>query len=329
MASRTVVAVALTLAAGLAQAAAGRVLIQGPDVTATQDAEAACGDPVGVFVESGSPDLFEGGSPELQALVDAVHAVLAFECPRIEEIRLTGGLRGLPEPVYRGTARRSDDWLVHAEETISADAPPPDEAGPPPGGTGSPDRESEGYTLIGVHAGMSVDEARAAIAEALGSSPGYDAAEGVMTLQPDACDPPGPDGRGARPAVGSRCLTAWFTDRRTPRLYMVELRQVVEDRGIDAVEQALTERFGEPSRRSWEAVDRTAAQAGSELLHLGWGRSLDTAASASGAAPFRHELEAFVEPGEGTVLTTVVLTDPELAARDGSAAPEGSVDLKL
>jgi hypothetical protein len=303
------------------QSAAGRVLVEAPGMTAALDGEAPCGDRANVHIESDDPDVFAGGSQDLQALVDAVRAVLTFECPAIREIRLTGSRRGIPETVYRGSVDRAGDWRVQAAgpEPPLAYLPPADTPpGPAPGGE---------YVLIGVRAGMGVDEASAAVAEALGSTPRYDPRSGRMTLYPEGC--PEGDGRGerSRPMIGARCLTAWFTDERLPRLYMMALEQTVGDDRVAAVEQALTDRFGEPSERAWRETEWAS---GGDVLYLGWGRTLDPAGAARSAAPApAHELEAIVDPGDGFVVTTVVLTDPELAGGNAPAAPAGPVDLKL
>jgi hypothetical protein len=304
--------------------AADRLLMEAPGLTASLDQPLQCDQPASVTVEAAQPDLFGTQSSELQRLVDALHAMLAFECPGLPEIRVHGMLKGSGEPVYRGTAAVQGNWTLQAERTAQSEVPlAPGAAGGAP--EGSPAAGSAPYTVAGLSPGMTVEEAGAAVADTFGVRPEYDAQNGLMTLYADGCPQGFPwNERQLVPRAGWKCLRAWFTDQRVPKLYFLELTQVVGGRRTDAVEHALTERYGEPAQGSHGAPPRQ------DGLHLSWGNTIDTGIALPPGAPRpSHVLEAVVERVDDVIVTTVTLYGPGLAAPRGRSQPAGGLDLKF
>jgi hypothetical protein len=300
---------ALVAALTCAPAHAERLVIEGPELSVTTADGAPCGSPVEVTVRSGRPGVFERGSAELQRVVDAVRAALAFECPDLAELRVLGRLQGLPEPVFRGLASAASGWSVEAEQTIRSDAAHPG-GGAAAGTSGTPD----GLALAGLHAGMSLEAARAAIVQRFAAEPQYDPGRGLMTLYAQGC-PVGFDWERATPAPqpGWKCLKARFTGDPDPRLARVELLQAVEPGQGAAVEQSLVERFGPPAERREESGRWWRGRADG-VLHLGWGPTLAAAQAGGPAGPAgepRHALRARIEPGAGAVVTTLTLESQE------------------
>jgi hypothetical protein len=307
-------------------AAADRLLMEAPGLTATLDQPLQCDKPASVTIEAAQPDLFGTQSPELQRLVDALHAMLAFECPGLPEIQVRGVLKGLREPVYRATAAPQENWALRVERTVRAEVPSaPETAGPAPEAEGSPGAESAAYTVAGLSPGMTVEEAGAAVADTFGVRPEYDAQNGLMTMYADGCPQGYPSNeRQLAPRAGWKCLRAWFTDQPVPKLYLVELTQVVGGRRTDAVEHALTERYGEPVQGA------RAAPARENALYLSWGDTVDTGIALPPGAPRpSHVLEAAVEPVDDVIVTTVTLYGPGLATHRGRSRPPGGLDLKF
>jgi hypothetical protein len=97
--------------------------MEAPGLTASLDQPLQRDKPASVTVEAAQPDLFNSQSPELQRLVDALRAMLAFECPGLPEIQVRGVLKGLREPVYRGTAAPQGNWALQAERTVRSEVP--------------------------------------------------------------------------------------------------------------------------------------------------------------------------------------------------------------
>jgi hypothetical protein len=264
-----------------------------------------------VRLEVDRPERFAVASPQLQSVVDAVHAMLAYECPNLSELRIGGRLKGLGQEMYRGVATRSAGWVIEPLETLRTDET--DVAG----GVAEEDGRSAGaapdLTVAHLIRGMSVPAAQAAIRETFGAEARYDRERQMLTMRGEGC----PEAYEWTPSIptpepGWKCLRAWFTREAEPRLYRLLLVQVVEGAKPAEVERALVARYGEPRERwlsvrqgRWFAADR-------ELTHLAWGRPLDRSAQSDGEAGRSpaYELQASVEGGEGSVLATVILSDP-------------------
>ncbi len=178
------------LVAGGAVAAEERLLFDNPDYEVTVAGDYACGEPVPITVYSDRPQLFEAGSVELQRIADAAQAVLAFECPRVDVLEMEGRLAGLGAPVYAGVAEAQSGWELAARQSIQSEqyegayedyqAPLGDDAGYGAGGT-------EGFTVANLSAGMTVEEARAAVADTFGEEPDYDAGHGILSMRTGGC----------------------------------------------------------------------------------------------------------------------------------------------
>ena len=253
--------------------------------------------------------------------------MLAFECPGLPEIQVRGVLKGLREPVYRGTAASQGNWALQAERTVQSEVPSaPETAGRAPEAEGAPGPESAAYTVAGLSPGMTVEEAGAAVADTFGVRPEYDAQNGLMTMYADGCPQGYPrNDRQLAPRAGWKCLRAWFTDQRVPKLYLLELVQVVGGHGTDAVERALTQRYGEPAQAS-----HGAPPARENALYLSWGDTVDAGIALPPGAPRpSHVLEAVVEPVDEVVVTTVTLSGPGLKSPRGRSQPAGGLDLKF
>jgi hypothetical protein len=280
-----------------------------------------CGAPADVTIHSARPALFERDSSELQRVVDAVRALLAFECRDLPELRVLGRLKGLPEPVFRGAATAASGWAVRTEQSIRGGAPRRAEGtaggggGPLGGRAPLPALGDEGPAVAGLRAGMPVGEAQAAVARTFGVEPAYDPQRGLLTMGAQGC-PAGYDleRRSPAPQPGWKCLKAWFTDEQEPRLYRLELVQVLPPDQREAAERALTERFGPPlQRRVDEPTSWWGGRTGEQVVHLAWGRVVEPAREpASGDGPGQpvHALQATVEATPGAVLTSVILYEP-------------------
>lgn len=288
-----------------------RMLVRHGDVTARVAVPVDCGREIPVTVEAQRPDFFGENPGRMQSLTDSVQAILRFECPRVERVRIEGYLRGLDEPVYEGVARLDDRWRVTTRRVLKFDEAAGRErrSSPPVGGD---------FVLAGIRLGMTVEEFSRGVAEAFGSTPSYDPVAGVASLRLRGCPS---DYRDRRmefdPQTGWACLDARFTDRRVPRLYRFDYVQVVEGRSRDA-RRALIEEFGEPtvdrqddhSREhvmSWEARDR----------------------SSTGDASEGGVLEAALWPSGDVVVVDIGLRARHGGAHDPSGDSGRPVELKL
>lgn len=305
------------LVAGVAGAAEERLLFDNPDYEVTVAGDYSCGESVPITVYSDRPELFEAGSAELQRIADAAQAVLAFECPRVDVLEMEGRLAGLAEPVYAGVAEAQSGWELAARQSIQSEqyeqayedyqAPLGEDAGyGAAGGT-------EGFTVANLSAGMTVDEARAAVADTFDVEPDYDVEHGILSMRTGGCradydwaalSPP--------PDAGWKCLQAWFTDQRQARLYLLDLVQVIESNDPAAVEQHLVDRFGEPVYRDTQSQDRGWLREDRSITVLGWGDVVRSPEAAAAGEPDIHTLQAKVLPIDNVTIVTVNLYRPDL-----------------
>ncbi|MCZ7597322.1 MAG: hypothetical protein M5U09_05600 [Gammaproteobacteria bacterium] len=202
------------LATASATAHGARLLVSNDDAAATIDESFVCDRVAPVSIESSSFELFEADSLRMQSLVDSVQAVLRYECGDLEELDVTGYLKGLAQPVYEARARAVDGWHVDAIRTLKPGAA----AAPPPAADAVQVRE---IAVAGNRLDMTVDEVGANIREIFGAEPAYHGASGVMTLELGGCPPDYFDGGRAHgnPESGWTCVEALFSDRRVPTLY--------------------------------------------------------------------------------------------------------------
>lgn len=307
----------------------GRLLFSNPDYDVNMAESFYCDEPVTVTVRSDRPELFEAEATELQRIVDATQAVLAFECPAFDVIRVEGRLAGLDEPVYAGVAERGNDWELATTQSIQSQAyeqsaapTGDDEYGYSDGGLG--------FTVANLSAGMSVDEARAAVTDTFGVESEFDSGQGVLSMRTGGC-PVDYDWAAVSPTPerGWKCLSAWFTDQRLARLYLLDLVQVVEAADPQAIEQQLIDRFGEPVYRDtrdqangwWETDD---------TIHvLAWGEVVETQDTGSGEQEDIYTLQAKVLPIEDVTIVTVTLYKPGLRPGWASDPDSSAPDLTL
>lgn len=312
-----------------AHAANGRLLFDNPDYDVTMAEDYYCDEPVTVAVHSDSPEMFQADSAALQRIVDATQAVLAFECPAFHVIQVEGRLAGLDEPVFAGVAERSSNWelattqSIQSEEYAEHDAPMGQEE------YGSTDGEF-GYTVANLSAGMSVDEARAAVADAFGVEPEFDIEQGVLSMQAGGC-PADYDWSALSPIPerGWKCLSAWFTDQRLARLYLLDLIQVVDAEDPEAIVRHLIDRFGEPVYR--DTRDQKGGWWGKNAaIHmLAWGEVVATQETAGGEQEDVYTLQARILPVEDVTVVTVTLYEPDVQPGWASDPDPGAPDLTL
>jgi hypothetical protein len=313
----------LLLATGHTALGAGdRLLFENPDYDVTMAEDYFCDEIVAVTVHSNLPSLFEADSPELQRIVDGAQAVLAFECPEFHSIRIEGRLSGIDAPVYSGMAERRSGWRLAASQSIQSKqydeyAAPMDD-----GDYGDWDWQS-GFTVAGLSAGMSVDDAQDAVRETFGVESEFDIEDGILTMQAGGC-PWDYDWAALSPAPerGWKCLSAWFTDQRLARLYLLDLVQVIDAADPELVAQQLIDRYGEPVYR--ETRDRDGSWWGDkETIHvLAWGAVVEAPEAGGDDAGEVYTLQAKILPIDDVTVVTVTLYEPGI--RPGRASDPGS-----
>lgn len=312
-----------------ASAANERLLFDNPDYDVTMAEDYYCDEPATVAVHSDTPGMFQADSTAMQRIVDATQAVLAFECPMFDVIRVEGRLAGLDEPVFAGVAERGSNWeltttrSIQSEEYAEHDTPMGDEEyGSTDGGLG--------YTVANLSAGMSVDEARAAVADSFGIEPEFDIEQGILSMRAGGC-PADYDWSALSPTPerGWKCLNAWFTDQRLARLYLLDLIQVVNAEDPEIVVRQLTDRFGEPVYR--DTRDQKGGWWGKNdpVQLLAWGEVVETQETGSGEQEDVYTLQARILPVEDVTVVTVTLYEPEIQPGWASDSEPGAPDLTL
>lgn len=321
--------IGVVVMAANAHAAGERLLFDNFDYDVLVAEDYYCDQPVKLTVLSADPEMFEADSPELQRIVDAAQAVLAFECPIVHGVELEGRLAGLDEPVYFGVAGPGSSWELAAKQSIHSEEY---EAYQAPIGHGeyeSADRP-HGFTVASLSAGMSVDEARAAAADTFGIEPEYDVENGILTLQSGGC-PADYDWEvlSPSPEPGWKCLQAWFTDQRLSRLYLLDLLQVVEFEDPEAVEQYLIDRFGEPAYRGTRKQDRAWWQDKQAIYTMGWGEVVETGDAVGGEQTEIYNLQAQVLSIKDATMVKVTLYEPGLQPQRATGDDPRVPDLTL
>lgn len=146
-------------APALAQA---RLLIDADDLRVSLEPPLRCAGTTHLEVEARRPDLLDGTSPRLQAVVDAARAVLAYECGAAPALEVTGRLRGLSSVSYRARADALDDWRLVPSQTALPTASE-NAAAPQPAPPAVPQPR---YQVRSLTTGMTLDEALARSREA-------------------------------------------------------------------------------------------------------------------------------------------------------------------
>lgn len=321
----------LSMATGTALAAQ-RALLQSPGMRVMLEDAFECGEPVHVLVEADRPELFEPEATELQRTMDAVRAMLRFECDGIPEIQIRGQLKGLEQSVYEAVVSASTDWLISVRQTIRTGDPdvllePAEQDPEPPKETVSP-----GLSVANLRTGMSVEEASAAVSGGFGVAPQHDPQTGLLTMYAQGCpedfdwEALAPD-----PLPGWKCLRAWFTDERDSRLYRLELLQVVKAGGLSKVEQTLVKRFGDPEDSWSDTQDRGWFKGDREIQRMAWGEVVESVSAENAEDVQRpvYELQAALVVVGDAVATTMELYQPSLLPATTDDPDEQSIDLKL
>lgn len=316
-------AAALFAAAAAAQPAGERLLFDNPDYDVLVAEDYYCEQPVRLTVRSKIPELFQADSPELQRIVDGARAVLSFECPTVRGVEIEGVLAGLGEPVYFGVAGPDSGWALTTKQSIQSEEygayQPPADSGPESSGGG--------FSVASLAAGMTVDEARAATADAFGVEPAYDARTGVLSMQAGGCPADYDwDAMSPAPEPGWKCLQAWFTDQRQGRLYLMDLVQVIRPADPGTVERQLVERFGEPAARGSRERGGGWGDEAQTIRTIGWGQVVE---AGGGEQPDVHNLQAQILPVEGATVVTVTLYEPGLRPRQAAEPAPDAPDLTL
>lgn len=307
-----------------------RLLFDNPDFEVTARSGFFCNEPVPITVRSTIPRLFEAQSARLQGIVDATRAVLGFECPVLQGIRVQGRLTGLDEPVYSGMADPDSDWMLVTRQSIESEAYDNYNAPSDSRDTADMGRTGDSFTVAGLSAGMSVDEARAAVAEAFGTEADFDIEAGALTMRDGGC--PGEydwASLSPPPQPGWKCLDAWFTDQRMARLYLLDLIQVIEASEPDRIMQQLIERFGEPVSRATQEQEGGWWDSGPVVERLAWGEVVETRDPGDAQGSDIHALQAKIVPLEDATVVAVTLYRPALRPGDGSRRASQVPDLTL
>ncbi len=298
-----------SLAASSATAHGARLLVSNDDAAATIDESFVCDRVAPVSIESSSFELFEADSLRMQSLVDSVQAVLRYECGDLEELDVTGYLKGLPQPVFEARARAVDGWHVDAERTLKPGAA----TAPSPAADAVRVRE---IAVAGNRLDMTVDEVGDNIREIFGAEPRYDDLSGVMTLELGGCPPDYFEAgrRHGNPESGWTCVEALFSDRRVPTLYRFAYTQVVEGSLGESVD-VLVDHFGEP-----DSDRETAGNGARELVWL----------VESADAGVTEVLRANVDSAGDNVIVNIVLEDPAVTGEVPAGSDDGDAgEMKL
>lgn len=300
----------MVLALSSTHARAGRILIHDNNQTVTLNQSLDCYKAAQITIDTRNPEIYQQGTRQLQAIGDAVRAMLSYECPGLDEIELNGLIRGLGETVYRGRLSARDGWLVRpvALELDRLAARPKSRNVTPHTATsnnGGVAINSETLSLTGLELGMSIAAAIEAVETAFEISPHYDPENGMMTLQTGGCPADFDTNAVAYQAQSEwKCLKAWFSDKRIPALERVELIQVVHS-DTGSIKQRLTEKYGAPGQN-----DITATNAKS---HMQWQTTVD----ARGRTPSLDASLSTLEPM--LVLTRLTLSDQLTQVQRGTA----------
>ncbi|MDH3378607.1 MAG: hypothetical protein OEQ39_16905, partial [Gammaproteobacteria bacterium] len=306
----------LVLSSALAgPALAERIIVEGLDYQVTLEQEPLCGEPARIRIAAQQPDLFNGDSAELQRIVDAVHAVLGFECRNLTELRIRGSLAGLNDVLFEGTAGYESDWIVLPKHSLVGNASLDEGIPAIPTADFEQDRETD-FAVLGLQIGMTADEALEQVNKEFSKPARYDRRRRLLTAGEGACRS-GRDWaqRRLRPEPGSRCLTAWFTDAEVPQVSEIWMAQVAAEGQSANAGEALANRYGEPAVLEKVRSESTTNPA----ARLAWGAPLDAERDTNG----ERELEAQVEAaGEATIVTLRLSAPAPLeTTQEASAEP--------
>ncbi|GJL81626.1 MAG: hypothetical protein DHS20C01_12600 [marine bacterium B5-7] len=272
---------------------ADRTLIRNDDITVYVDESLDCDQSGKVTIESSGFEIFEADSIQMQTLIDATQAMLRYECPQIEQINISGFLKGLPDSVFAGFADGSDLFKVTSKRSITSKEVKA-ETTSVSANSDQPiandiDREID---VVSIKLDMTVNEVSEIMDERFGSKPSYDRRTGVLTFDSSGCL----DGDDRDTEL--KCINAWFTDKRVATLYRLNYKQVV-DAELDDIRGALIDKFGRP-----DADEKIRKANGREMI---W-RSQSV--SADGRV-IHEELNARLIARGDIVVVDLELNDPD------------------
>ncbi|MDZ7839445.1 MAG: hypothetical protein U5R46_01285 [Gammaproteobacteria bacterium] len=279
-------------------AAPGRVLLEDPAFHATVSSATDCRGPIDLMLVTPDPALLDSDTRDVQRIVDASLAVIRFQCPDIARVTVRGSLQGDTRETFVADAERSNNWLVKPERTfrlqVPADTTDINRTG------AQPAMQGPVLVVAGLEPGMSLDAARKAMASSFNTEPRLLDGGTRLVVEGDGCRAGSSwQTRFGGAVPGSRCVEAWFTDVRYPRLYRVEYAEVVTARQSREATTSLVRRYGEPLVRENSAVYRD----GRHATHLAWG----TAQTVDGK--LRHPLQATVGPFREITVLAISLYD--------------------
>lgn len=296
---------------------AERVLVQNADSSVTTQEPFFCNRTIDLRIESDSPDIFNRNSVRMQALIDSTQAMLRYECPGLQDVRLSGFLRGLEKQVYTGSASSNNLWKVSAESTLGEKE------------LEALDRQEESalnrqHTLATIQLDMSIDEVKQKVGNVFGTAPAYDHVTGLMNLELGGCPRDYLDGNNfSDPGAEWVCLKAWFTDKRIARLYKLNYMQVVKGRMQD-VQSTLIEKFGPPAKDIADGEKKTTKMVWS------------TESVGADNQAYAEEVEANLTRIGDHIIVDMILHDAESIERPGKVTespervqPRSPVRLKL
>ncbi len=300
----------LAMLAGLpaaATAAPARVLLEDPAFHATVSSAMECRAPIDLMLITPDPALLDSDTGDVQRAVDAALAAIRFQCPDITRVTVRGSLQGDTRERFVAVAARSGNWLVKPERTfrlqVPADTTGDNRTGPRSSVKGPV------MNLAGLEPGMSLDAARKAIASSFNTEPRLLDGGTRLVVEDNGCRAASTwQTRFDKAVPGSRCIEAWFTDVRYPRLYRVEYAEVVTARQSREATASLVRRYGEPAVREVDAASRRDQR---RATRLAWGE----AQSVDGN--LRHPLQATVGPFRELTVLEISLYEMSTARMSG------------
>ncbi len=240
---------------------AERILINDAEQTVTLARALDCYSAADIKINTSRPEIYELPSRQLQAISDAVRAMLSYECPGLSEINITGSVRGLDSVVYQGQLSAQNSWLVQTNSpTILSSHANNEEFSAPKQAYRQargvrPDSDKEPLSITRLQLGMSAEEVSKIVSDTFEINPEYKPYAGTMTMFAGGCPKDFDARRNANSAQEEwKCLKAWFSDTRTPRLERLELVQVV-NADTEQVQQLLVEKYGRPQQSEVSQFD--------------------------------------------------------------------------
>ncbi len=300
---------------------ADRILVDDPQQTVAVSNNLSCYRPVDITIDTVNPGLYDNHSAQLQKLGDSVKAMLTYECPGLDSIRITGLIRGLDEIVYQGEMLKNNGWLVQpliatAQEYGAIQNPV---TKTPEDGISKryDDELKQGLLEVtGLQLGMTVEQVTDLVYSTFGIAPQYDAQKGLLTMNSGNC-PEHPGSASSEYETGAelKCLQAWFSDNRVARLQRLNLYQVVSGQ-VRQVNTLMTKKYGSPIE--------TINSADNSQTQMVW-RAINTDREDQSVI---QEIDALIKNVDNNLVSTNVSLYSTQTANDDSES-YADLDLKL